>query len=117
MEAMRASQRRVRLGATMPYNANPPLPSGRRPLPADWDELRAGVDAWLKDNWGTDKQCPYCGNPDWEIGEVVALSSAPADWPIAARSRRGAYLGLPVTCTRCGHMVLLNALWIFRKTS
>jgi hypothetical protein len=88
-----------------------PSVSGRRPPPKSWDEYLTGVVAWLDSHWNGDHSCPYCDNSTWTVGRVVALDAVPS-WPGESRLF-GRSPVVPIICTRCGHIVLFNALWIF----
>jgi hypothetical protein len=87
-------------------------PDTRLPPPATWDEYSAGVAAWLSRHWGPGKECPYCGSPDWQIGPVVEIRRA-LNWPAEEGDAGGFIPGVPVSSVKCGHIVFINALWIF----
>jgi hypothetical protein len=85
------------------------------PAPKTWEELRSGAISWLSERWGPDwrnRKCPYCDNEAWELGDVLALQTAPR-WP--AQSQGAVYPMLQVVCTKCSHSVLLNATSIFQQ--
>jgi hypothetical protein len=83
------------------------------PAPKTWDEYFAGVAAWLNHHWGDDHNCPHCNNQNWTVGRVVALVPAPG-WPSEPwYGPFGFSPAVQVICTQCGHIVLVNALWIF----
>jgi hypothetical protein len=85
---------------------------GRLPAPKTWDEYVAGVIAWLETHWGAKKPCPYCGNPFWQIGQVRAIRAA-ENWPDKTQEPSGFFPVVPVSCTKCGHIVSIQALWVF----
>jgi hypothetical protein len=89
-----------------------PAPPNRVALPSDWDGYVAAVERWLEEHW-TEGTCSRCGSDTWRINEVVALISAPEQYPIAEDSARGFYPAIPVICGQCGHIVLVNATYIF----
>jgi 5-methylcytosine-specific restriction endonuclease McrA len=97
----------------MGYDTNPSLPPGRPPAPETWDEYADGVRKWVSAQWGADHKCPYCGHPDWHIGEVVSLASVP-NWPSEPGSAPGHYPVAQLICRTCGHTVLVNAVYIFQ---
>jgi len=84
------------------------------PFPQTWDELHAGVLAWLDKAWGPDWHCPHCGNGRWIIAEAAILDSA-RRWPIAEGSSFGVYPAIPVACSRCRDMSLIHAFSIFER--
>jgi len=90
------------------------MPDYPLPAPKTWEELQAGAIGWLSEHKGPDwqkRRCPYCENAGWELGDVLALQTAPR-WP--ARSEPALNPMLQILCTSCGHAVLLNALAIFQ---
>jgi hypothetical protein len=98
----------------MPFKPEGPLPprKDRAPIPDNWDDFLAETKRWLEHHWGG-ARCPYCNGATWEIGEVVSLVSAPEMWPLAARSKRGYFPAVTIHCAKCGHIALVNALYIF----
>ncbi|HEX6455393.1 MAG TPA: hypothetical protein VF009_02615 [Solirubrobacterales bacterium] len=88
-----------------------PAFEGKRPAPTTWEEYLDGVLHWLHENWGPETHCPYCGNPQWRIGQVRAIAGA-NNWP-AETDESGFFPVVPVSCTQCGHIVSIQALWIF----
>jgi hypothetical protein len=93
-------------------SAAPSDGGARKPAPRSWPELQAGVVEWLITNWGQDHPCPYCPSTDWLVGPVIALPEMPG-WPNPEKRPLGAFPMVQVVCSRCGHTVLINALWIF----
>ena len=90
-------------------------PQVRLPAPKTWDEFQAGVAKWLNEQWGRERPCPYCGNPEWDIGPAKREPSAPG-WPNEEDDPRGRFSPVvPVICTKCGHVVSVHALWIFER--
>jgi hypothetical protein len=65
------------------------------------DELIDAAVEWLQGRWGEGTQCPYCGNPNWEVGTPV---------DIALRSGEALSPHFPVMCTNCGNTVFINAI-------
>ncbi|MCM6761407.1 zinc ribbon domain-containing protein [Rathayibacter sp. ZW T2_19] len=63
--------------------------------------------AWMSENWTQSKNCPICGTNDWEVGPVVEMREF---------QDGGMFLGAPlvpvftVQCTKCGYVMLINAL-------
>jgi hypothetical protein len=55
----------------------------------------------LVEHWGNERPCPYCGNGVWDIGPVVEFPLFFSDGIIAV---------VTITCQRCAHVVLLNAM-------
>jgi DNA-directed RNA polymerase subunit RPC12/RpoP len=84
----------------------------RLPAPKTWEQYRDGVLAWLQDQWGPERKCPYCNNPGWSIGPVVYASRTPR-WPDQGLGPDVAFPYAQVHCTKCGHTVHVHALWIF----
>lgn len=87
----------------------------RKPAPTKWEEYVAGVVAWLSTEWGTKRPCPYCGSTEWRIGPVREIPSAP-NWPTETADESdgsGFIPAVPITSLKCGHIVFVNALWIF----
>lgn len=60
------------------------------------EALVAAAIAWLSDQWGIHKPCPYCGNAEWTVGLPVRWAGPE---PI-----------FPVTCDTCGNTALINAI-------
>lgn len=56
---------------------------------------------WLKEKWGDDRECPYCGNPYWAVGPPVTFRSQMGRTPEPVFSAE---------CTNCGHTVWINAV-------
>lgn len=88
----------------------------RLPAPKTWDEYRSGVLEWLNTQWGPHRQCPYCGNDGWNIGAVLVLKK-PGHWPDKGAGPNVIFPQAPVTCTKCGHTVFIDALTIFMPQS
>jgi hypothetical protein len=84
----------------------------RLPAPKTLDEYRDGVISWLIEKWGEETHCPYCGNPTWEVGPVVASPKVPS-WPSPAEDAGGFFPMVPIACSNCGHAVHIRALDIF----
>ena len=99
----------------MPFEPQGELPPRERrlPLPENWDDYMSAARAWLERHWG-DRPCPYCQDNVWRINEVVSLVNAPG-WPTVSGSPSGYYPAMPVICATCGHIVLVNAGYIFRQ--
>jgi hypothetical protein len=90
------------------------MPDYPLPAPRTWEELQSGAIGWLSEHWGSDWQsrtCPYCNNAGWQLGDVLALETAPR-WP--TRSEPVVTPMLQVLCTNCGHAALLSALAVFQ---
>jgi len=83
-----------------------------RPAPKTWDEYRSGVLGWLNEQWGPERRCAYCANPGWDIGPVVFLRKQPL-WPDMGGGPNLVFPQAQVICTKCGHTVLINVLYIF----
>jgi hypothetical protein len=84
------------------------------PAPRTWQELQSGAIGWLSERWGPDwqkRRCPYCESAGWELGDVLALQTAPR-WP--TQSEPAVNPMLQILCKKCGHAVLLNALLVFQ---
>lgn len=60
------------------------------------EALVAAAIAWLSEQWGTHKPCPYCGNAEWTVG-------LPIKWA-------GPAPVFTVTCNQCANTVLINAV-------
>ena len=91
------------------------MPPDRQPAPTQWDEYLAGVIAWLSAEWGSKRPCPYCGSTEWQVGPVRKIPGAP-NWPAddaGASDGSGFIPAVPITSIKCGHIVFVNALWIF----
>jgi hypothetical protein len=67
-------------------------------LPGDWEDRAV---AWLVEKWGNARECPYCGNPNWNIGGKL-IEARP--W-----GEDGVVPMLQVTCTNCAHTVSVDA--------
>jgi hypothetical protein len=66
----------------------------------DADRLLDGAIAWIRQKWGEERPCPYCGDSMWEVGMPFELAQAPS----------GAMaLAFPVICSNCGNTTLVNA--------
>jgi hypothetical protein len=91
----------------------PPRES-RSPVPDDWDKYVEATKHWLKQHWG-ERHCPYCDHDVWRINPVVSLVNTP-DWPLPEGMSAGLYPAVPIICAKCGHIVLINALYIFRMS-
>ena len=90
------------------------MPDYPLPAPKTWEELQSGAISWLSEHWGPDwrtRRCPYCEYEAWELGDVLALQTAPR-WP--TQSEPAVNPMLQIICTKCGHAVLLNALSVFQ---
>lgn len=84
-----------------------------KPAPTNWDAYVAGVVSWLTERWGPEKPCPYCGDTGWTIGAVRRVPTAP-NWPLEPGEVEPGFIpAIPITSTQCGHVVFINALWIF----
>jgi hypothetical protein len=98
----------------MPFEPPGELPprEQRQPIPENWDEYVSVARRWLEQQWG-DRPCAYCQHNVWRINEVVSLVNAPG-WPTASEGPPSYYPAMPVICATCGHIVLVNAVYIFR---
>jgi predicted nucleic-acid-binding Zn-ribbon protein len=72
---------------------------------ADLEVVRK-VAEWLREKWGEDKECPMCGNPNWYINPVGAIGQF---LPRAGVSTSNVYPVVPVHCSNCGFVALINA--------
>jgi hypothetical protein len=73
-------------------------------LRQEWIDLAV---SWLQEKWGDDKGCPMCGNPKWTVSHVGAIP----EWvPNVGLSFRVGYPVVPVSCTNCGFVALINAI-------
>jgi predicted RNA-binding Zn-ribbon protein involved in translation (DUF1610 family) len=50
--------------------------------------------AWIREKWGEQRPCPYCGEARWDVGPPVVLGASPA---------------VPVVCGNCGNTLLIDA--------
>jgi hypothetical protein len=67
---------------------------------ADADRLLEGAIAWVRQTWGEERPCPYCGGSMWEVGMPFELAQASSD---------AMALAFPVMCSNCGNTTLINA--------
>lgn len=72
-------------------------------------ELNVGaVVQHLTETWGPARACPLCGNDKWTVADKL--------FHLIEYGDKGTILGgsivpvVPVTCTRCGNTVLINAI-------
>lgn len=93
----------------MAENPEVPKPETAPPLPLSSEES-ADIDraiAWLQKHWdsrGQDK-CQICSGDDWQVGGPIAL-------PAYRRTLGAAVVpAFTLTCSTCGNMLLLNALF------
>ncbi len=76
-----------------------------KPLSIDQDE----VIEWLNEKWQGEKNCPLCGENNWNIGEQAGKL------PLYYRSPVVGGPGYPlvvITCNHCGYTLLFNALFM-----
>jgi hypothetical protein len=66
----------------------------------DADRLVGAAIAWMREKWGDERPCPYCGGPTWEVGTPFELSRP---------SGEALSLVFPVVCANCGNTALVNA--------
>jgi hypothetical protein len=101
----------------MPFEGPGELPPRevRAPIPGDWDEYLAAVVRWLERHW-RDQRCPRCREDRWRIQPVVGLVVAAEPWPRPQQQRGqdAALASIPVTCTTCSRVELVNAFYVFR---
>lgn len=57
---------------------------------------------WVREKWGEDKPCPYCGDNHWGVDGTL-LNLRPIQGGFG-------YLAFQVICSNCGHTVLVNAV-------
>jgi hypothetical protein len=69
----------------------------------DADRLVEDVIAWIRERWGEDRPCPYCGGSTWEVGPPFELG------------RPSGELVSPVVCVGCGNTALVNARQIGKR--
>jgi hypothetical protein len=87
-----------------------------RPAPKTWDELVEGVTAFFTERWKTPdgrmRACAYCGNRDWQLGQVLGLPASER-WPVPPGQQPASFPFLQVACKMCGQTVLVDVLVIF----
>lgn len=72
------------------------------------DEQHKKLTQYVATRWKAPFQCPYCKSNSWDITREI--------FQLTEFSKSGLVLGgpvvplAPVTCTSCGHTVLLNAI-------
>jgi hypothetical protein len=93
------------------------LEEGQRlPSPATWEELLAGMAAWLVRRWsdesGVRRRCSNCGSDDWEVGPVVSLDASPR-WPGPEERGHGSFPYFQIGCRACGNTIFISALTVF----
>jgi len=63
-------------------------------------------EAFIKDKWGPNRKCPYCGEGKWSIsatcGELDELTLE------EGQSAKKYLPVVPVTCENCGNTVLVH---------
>jgi hypothetical protein len=84
------------------------------PPPETWEEVLAGMAAWLVRKWSDEdgqRPCGNCGSRDWEFGAVVSVDADPR-WP-TPEGLSGSYPYFQVGCRECGNTLFINALSVF----
>jgi hypothetical protein len=66
----------------------------------DAERLLDGAIAWVRQKWGEERPCPYCGDSEWEVGTPFELARGSSD---------AVALAFPVVCSNCGNTTLINA--------
>ncbi|HTX32879.1 MAG TPA: hypothetical protein VMD09_15955 [Solirubrobacteraceae bacterium] len=61
---------------------------------------------WIAQKWGTNQPCPYCQNPQWEVGLPVQFLVEPFQAEKLASKLAPLH---QVTCTNCGNTVFVRA--------
>ena len=56
---------------------------------------------WIREKWGDQKPCPYCGGNSWVVTDAIRLAPE--------IGKEGDHMVFPVTCASCGNTVLVNA--------
>jgi hypothetical protein len=64
--------------------------------------------AWLKEKWGDEPGCPYCGNNEWSVGVPTQLTTRPRMAPAPTFGSLPAVF--PVMCTNCGQTTFVSAI-------
>lgn len=66
--------------------------------PRESEETDAAV-LWLREKWGDDKPCPWCGNETYFVGppQSLSVSEAGASTPL-----------IPVICRNCGQTTFID---------
>jgi|ERR1700681_1685818 len=64
--------------------------------------------SWLNQTWGSDRACPVSGHTDWELGDVMVMTTAYARSGILFGG--STYPLLVVICSGCGYTAFLNAI-------
>lgn len=64
-------------------------------------ELGRKVIEILREKWGEDRQCPYCGAIEWQVGKLM-------HFPLWAQ--QAAFPAVPVTCINCANTTFVNPL-------
>ena len=62
--------------------------------------IAAAID-WLQRKWGSERECPYCGNLGWSI-------STPFNVLLESRETLSPHFA--AMCTNCGNTVFINAI-------
>lgn len=74
---------------------------------ASQEGLKREAVEWLLNKWGANKSCPMCGTQTWSVSGVGGIS----EWiPESGFIPESAYPVIPVHCTYCGFVALINAV-------
>jgi hypothetical protein len=65
----------------------------------DADSLLDGAIAWVRQKWGEQRPCPYCGDSTWEVGMPFEFTRGSSD---------AVALAFPVIRSNCGNTALIN---------
>jgi hypothetical protein len=57
---------------------------------------------WLDEKWGEEKECPYCGEPEWVVGTAFGN--------LLDRDEAELSLTFPAVCDNCGNTVQIDVL-------
>ncbi len=77
------------------------------PKPLSVDQGK--VAEWLNKKWQGKKNCPLCGENNWNIGDRAG--KIPIYYPSAVVGGPS-YPLVVVTCNNCGYTLLFNALFV-----
>lgn len=73
---------------------------------AAYDKVLAEAVTWIREKWGEDKQCPYCGKTDWAVGPPTRfLHRFMFSKPEALRLSPDMFT---VSCRNCGNTAFIS---------
>src|SRR5262245_24643893 len=80
--------------------------TGEGRLQPDRIDLAERAITWLRDRWGDDKPCPYCGGTEWGVTGPFRLIRESIQ---GKRQRLAAEPVYECVCRTCGNIVLIDS--------